>query len=252
MMSYIDARLAYRDWTKRLCEDRRIHSAAFTFGVTAQEDMHAPRNLECAINKVFPRTMLRCNQEMSFSTWLVNGVFPFILYREHNEQLLRMNADPRFGSAPIYSKKDGWSSFFGRMSRPRDGLAVTYLEYMIRRMRDPLHRGMPHFYFDVEEPSWVFEPLINNLKLLKTGRTALACVMAFSFKWDNENELLHMSMIMRSNQWSHLYGDVFGGKGALIAVLRELNLPAGTVTIFSPSFVMDTPKEARALLEEWI
>lgn len=242
---------AYLDFTRQLVKQGRIYDEVIRFGVRLGDSSHEPALFKAKYDELFPRTMLRCDSEMSFATWLVNGVFPRILYEEvHNSRLMNMHDDPRFASAPIYSKKDGWSSFFGRaMGQKRNGTPTSFLQYLIGRMSVPMHRAMPHFYFPTEDAAWVFEPLMNNMRLLKTGRTALACAMAFSFKYDTAKENLHMTIIMRSNQWSHLYGDVFGGRAALLAVMAELGLPNGQVALFSPSYTMDTAPAARQLLQ---
>lgn len=237
----------YIDFTRLLIRAKKLYSGSFSFDVDATETMGEPEGIKFKYDELFPRRMLRCGRELSFSDWQMNGVFPLLLYTELGDNLAALAGDPRFHEAPIYSKKEGWSSFFGRaMGRMANN--TTPLLYMLARMRVPLHRGMPHFYFNVEDPMWVFEPLMTNLNLLKTGRTALACLMAWSFKWDNDDERLHCCMVMRSNQWSHLWGDVFGGRAAMIAILRELGLEKGSVTIFSPSFSLDTPKEAKELV----
>lgn len=120
------------------------------------------------------------------------------------------------------------------------------MRFMLERWRGK-YRGMPHYYFNVEEPEWVCEPLSGRPDIPKTGRTSVSCVMNYGFHWLDGRA--HICVILRHLNWSHGWGDVYGGERLLRAVCDELGIPIGTVTIFANSASMDLPKVAKAYLK---
>jgi hypothetical protein len=203
-------------------------------------------NLGDSITKakeIFPdsKDMYKGDQLMSWPEWLIEGVFPYHLYLEHKESLTDMLKDERLFQPPSFFKKDSHTSFVGRMARPRKG--KSFLAYAIDRWSRGNHKSMPHFYFDVESPEWVFEELMRNQDQIKSGRTAVSCVMNISLRWDSVKKEPWLFLIIKHSQWSHCFGDIFGGALFLNAFLKEVNLPLnGNVGIFFVSVTFDGKK----------
>lgn len=183
-----------------------------------------------------PKRMNRCGKEMSWSEWLVEGVFPTILYNENNKSLFSLLKDKRFSSKAIYSDINGYSSFFGRMARKRKyssyGNFNGFLDLLLYRLKIKNIQSQPMYYFDVENPSWVLEHIFKNPNQLKTNRTSLSCVSNFSFNYVSKEDKLIMSMVLRHNEWSHIAGDIFGGEMIANSIIKELGIKNGVVNIF--------------------
>ncbi len=184
-------------------------------------------------------------REMAWGDWLVESLFPIQLYKENGCSVARLAKDPRIWDIAGFSGGDNYNNSFGRMARPRDGMPDGFALFLLERLRSK-YRGMPHFYFDVEHPEWVLEPLAGRPDIPKTGRTAVSCVMNYGFHY--LNGALNIAVILRHLNWSHGWGDVYGGHALLQAICKETELPMGRVTIFANSASMDEPKIAKAYL----
>ena len=177
--------------------------------------------------------------------WLVESLFPTTLYKQNGCDLRRLAKDKRVWDIAGFS--GNWNNSFGRMARPRDKLPEGFVLWMLDRWAGK-YRGMPQYYFNVEEPEWVCEPLAGRPDIPKTSRTAVSCVMNYGFHWLNDEA--HISVILRHLNWSHGWGDVYGGDALLTALCKEVGCPKGNVTIFANSASMDEPKIAKAYLKE--
>jgi hypothetical protein len=181
---------------------------------------------------------------LPWGDWLVESLFPITLYKQNHESLLNLIRDPRVWEIAGFS--GNWNNSFGRMARPREKFPKGFVDFMIERWRGK-YRGMPLFYFDVEHPEWVCEPLAGRPDIPKTGRTSVSCVMNYGFHWANDTA--NISIVVRHMNWSHGWGDVFGAHAALQALCKELGgLPMGKVSVFANSASMDEPKIAKAYL----
>ena len=149
-------------------------------------------------------------------------------------------------------KREAWNSFVGRTARARPTIPQGMLAYTLERLKRKRTRGFNHFYLPVEDPEWVFAPLAANPRLPKTGRTACACVMNFSINFDTKNNVLHVTTIMRSSLWSHVYGDIFGTTyfvNALLHYLEDAKL-RGQCHIYFPCVSMDLMSKAKTLFHK--
>jgi hypothetical protein len=188
-------------------------------------------------------------KDMPWREWLVWTVFPEQYWLENGRSLLRLLDDPRIYDDPHFGGKDAYNSFFGRMARRREGLPESFMSYTLKRFANKTDRALPHFYFDTESPEWVWNDLVKNPRLLKSWRTSVSCVMNINFRWDALKGYPIVTLVMKHCNWSHAYGDVFGGNALLKAFCHELELPpVGEVHIFMCSCSMDEPKIAREYL----
>jgi len=213
-----------------------------------------------AVSAAFPGVRKgHAGAELPWGEWLIEGVFPRRLYVEHGEKLRPMVDDPRFGQAPILSFKtlDNWHSFFGRAFRRREELdGESFLLYLLDRWSDPVRsyskRSMPHFYFDVERPEWMFAELVHNLAQPRSSRTSHACVSNIGVRWDTRRQRIVLTLVLRHNQWTHLWGDIAGAAWMAEALRRELPYNSGfpECVVDLMSGTMDNPKVARQLLKE--
>jgi hypothetical protein len=73
--------------------------------------------------------------------------------------------------------------------------------------------------------------------------------MNISFRWDGIKGQPIVTLVMKHCNWSHAYGDVFGGNALLAAFCHELGLYTGEVHIFMNSCTLDEPKLAKKFLE---
>lgn len=203
------------------------------------------------LNSIFgSRRWLRCGEDMSYTDWMMNAVFPQKLYELCNYSLETLNTDARFVEEPSYGSLNFWGSFFGRACRLRPGMSITFLEFLLREgKRSTARLAQPHFYFDIESSAWMLEPMLNNPTAIRSWRTKMACMMAFNFKWNTQASQLQVFLLMRSMSWSHSIGEILGGNALAQAVIRELHLPAAEVIIFTPFAAMDKPVQAKKLLE---
>ena len=231
--------------TERLLSERRVT------GFHIQGEAQPPLKEEsAAFSAAFEgkREWKGGNRNMPWGDWLVESLFPTKLYDENSQSLDALCQDPRIWEIKGFSGKDNYNNSFGRMARPRDAVPEGFVRFMLARWRGK-YRGMPQYYFNVEEPEWVCEPLAGRPDIPKTGRTAVSCVMNYGFHWLNDRA--HICVILRHLNWSHSWGDVYGGERLLRAVCDELAvLPMGTVTIFANSASMDLPKVAKRYLKE--
>jgi hypothetical protein len=201
---------------------------------------------------------------MKWSRWLVNGVFPVMLYKKNNSSLNELLNDKRLYDEPSYNKMDSTHSFFGRLARPRDKISEYgnfkgYVDYMLYRLENVQLRSQPHFYFDIENPEWVYRDFAKNPNQLKTIRTSMSCVSNISFRWNSSMMIPVLTLIIRHNQWSHLYGDIFGASRMLLAIRREMYLRTklkewknkGNINIYLISSTMDDSKRAKQIINKW-
>lgn len=248
-MNFVPGNLSdlFQQQTQLLLEQKFLDCHTIQYWTTPEEQVdHAFKpfldELFSAQNKWW-----RYGMHIGYCNWMVGGTFPQYLYEQNNCDLRALMQDDRFYAEPTYAAKENYTSFFGRMARPREGQRLTFLEYMLERWEsDRANLSHRHFYFDVESPEWVFAELIRNPRQVKTGRTSTACIMNWSFHV-SEGQLM-MCILMRSMQWSHMYGELYGGTYALQALLKEMKLPTGCLTVFTPRITMDKAKEARQLL----
>lgn len=228
--------------TERLLKEKRVNGYHQQFAATAWTSEEY-----AAMNAAFENKMALKGdrRRMLWPDWLVESLFPTHLYKLAGGDLLKMCADPR--SYDIAGFSGNYNNSFGRMSRPRKTVPGGFAHFLLERWGGK-YRGMPHFFFDVEHPEWVCEPLVGRPDIPKTGRTAVSCVMLYGFQWLNERA--HITIMLRHLNWSHGWGDVFGGYTALKAVCEQFKpaLPLGNVTIFANSASMDEPRRARHYL----
>jgi len=185
--------------------------------------------------------------------WLTECIFPEQLYEDNGYSLSRLVADDRFWYKPVFSKIDSYHSHIGRMARPRrsGGQYYGFLDYTIDRWKRANHRSMPHFYFDVESPEWIWEELMANPNQIKTGRSATTCTANFCFRWDTINKRLVFYQILKHSQYSHIYGDFCGSAAFVRAFCDEvgLNKDEAVVVLFAITVSMDGKKQAKQYLE---
>lgn len=236
---------AFWKFTRYLLDVRKDYNVMLSFPVSEVEQMHSE-----LLDGIWTKPMRRCGRDMNWRTWLIEGVFPeTTLYAENERDLERLLADPRFTSAPGYSSKEVYSSFFGRMSRPRERVPAGFLSYALGRWRHPRLRAMPSFYFDVESPEWVWEELARNPTQPKGYRGTVSCVMNVSLRWDTKRQTAYLALIIKHNQWSHVYGDIFGAAYFLQAFLKAVGLECSAeVCLVMMSCTMDDPKSAKRIL----
>lgn len=245
---------SYYLFTKELLHSKRTYGSLHSF--VADDCERVVSKLEHRYNSVFSwKKLPKFNTVLPFGTWLIDSVFPRPLYEENNCKLSSMLQDERFFTPPSsFHTKGTYHNFLGRMSRPRnlDGSKyIGFLDYMLDRWKRGNHRSMPHYFFPVESPEWVFEELMRNPNQIKSGRTALACVMNLSFRWDKKNERLVLSVILKHTQWHHTMGDFCGGALIANAVTKELRIVSPpAVNIFLTSASLDYQKEARQIVED--
>ena len=189
-----------------------------------------------------------CGLKMTCTQWNMNKIFPLMLWKENGSSLKRMLQDPRFVQPTAQSKKDNWSSIFGRIGMQRKGLNQSYVEYFLQRWTHAPTRGLPIFYFDPEPPEYVLQPMINNPKMIRHNRVANSCIMAVSLKYESKPDCLFVSIMMRSNLWTHTYGDIFGGSYIGLAFCQELGIGNCQTSLFMPSSAADDKPTMRAIL----
>jgi len=189
-------------------------------------------------------------KKVKFGTWLIDSMFPRPIYEDNDRSVIKMLLDERFFHPPSsLSKKGNFHNFFGRMSRPRKikgSKYIGFLDYMMDRWSRGHHKSMPHFYFSIEDPEWVYEELMRNPEQIKSGRTSVSCMMNMCFRWNPKEESAVMSAVMKHIMWNHSFEDFCGCTLVLVAIAEELGLEAdkGVVNLFIPSATMDYPKEA--------
>lgn len=235
----------FREMTERLLREKRVN------GFFIQGRARPPTEQECrAMDVAFMGKTARKapGRNMPWSDWLVESLFPTLLYKEHGESLEKLARDKRIHEIEGFEGKDNWNNSFGRMARPRPDVPEGFIIFLLERWRSK-YRGMPHFYFDVEYPEWVCAPLVGRPDIPKTGRTSVSCVMNYGFHWLNGEA--NISVVLRHLNWSHGWGDVYGGERFLRALCKELGgLPLGNVNIFANSASMDEPQAAKRYLKE--
>lgn len=170
-------------------------------------------------------------KEVYWPEYLTYSTFPQMLYEDHGYSLDSMLDDERFYCPPTFSKKESTHSFAGRMSRPRDVEGSKYLgflDYTLERWskggarNDYSRRSMPHFFFEIESPEWIYAELMKNPTMPRSGRTATTCVANIAFRWNTIEKKAILTIVLKHAQWSHLYGDFCGGANFLRAFEREL------------------------------
>lgn len=239
--------MSYLKFTGGLIGAKRTYGSLHTFG----SDLYMDGEIEEMYNAVFAgKTAYKDNIEMGWGTWLIDCVFPRYLYTRHSCSLKEMLIDDKLWWAPTFSERSSCHSHFGRMARPREvpgSKYIGFLDYLLDRWSRGNHRSMPHFYFDIESPGWIFGELMRNPNQIKTGRTATSCVTNFSFRWNPIDKIPVMTMIVKHTQWHHSFGDFFGAVYMLRAIARELGLDPfkGLVNLFFVSASLDHTKEAK-------
>ena len=227
--------------------------------IEAQEDPYPERHSRCLDAAFGDKTAGHCGQTLRWADWLVEGVFPTHLYEEAGRSLRALIRDERFYDDPplSFQSKESYHNFIGRMSRPRPvfvGSPYTgFLDYTLERFADEscnrVKRSMPHFYFSVEDPAWIFEPLVRNPALPRTNRTSVSCVCNVSFRYSPERKTTIITLILKHCQWSHLWGDIWGGTLFANAFHRELGLEnTPVVVIDAMAITLDKPKQAKDYL----
>lgn len=247
---------AYLQYTGDLlaAPDHRVHQHTIAWTLSPpfhQDRLNPPSRIRHWLDAQYvDGQWQRFDRDMTYTTWNVNVIFPVLLWEEHGFDLASMLEDPRLFHPPAHKRRDNWSSDFGRMCMPRPGLRVGFGHYMLERMRNPYYRSQPVFHFDLEGSAYVFEPMINNPRVVKHQRVYTTCVMQIAFKLEAGEDRLYVSLIMRSNKWTHIYGDIFGASYIATAVCKELGIGNWQAAIFIPSGVGDDVTVMRGLLRE--
>lgn len=200
-----------------------------------------------ALDPLMPRAHLM-GEEISNSEWNLNSVFPQKLYELNGCSLERMLEDKRLYSKRTFSSKDSWRSFFGYMATPSVEISQGMIRYWLESWRSKINRCAPYFYFKVTDAHWAFEELARNTRQPLSGRVATACLMGVSLIYESKKDCLHFQMHMRSVQWSHLYGDVFGGAAMARAFQKEVGVKNAALSIAAPKMTMDKPTIAKKVL----
>ena len=179
--------------------------------------------------------------------FLKQTVFPEWLYEE-NGSIKNMLKDERLYDKPHYGGIDSQNSFFGRLCRDREGLKQNFMEYVLEHFQDKRKRKLPHFYFDIEKPEWVWKDLINT-NAIKSWRTSVSCVMNMGFRWDSQEKCPVLNMVIKHCNWSHLYGDIYGGNALMKAFCDELGFEDGRVCLFMVSMSNYEKKKAKQIIQ---
>jgi hypothetical protein len=234
----------FADLTIRLHQEKRV-SGFFMQAPARAATAHEKRVLDTAFDG--KTAMKGHGRQLAWGDWLVESLFPTHFYALHNRSLRRLVADESLWETYGFSGNDNNS--FCRMARPRPDLPEGFVNFMLDRLKGK-YGGTPLFYFDVEQPEWVCAPLSGRPDIPKTGRTSVSCVMNYGFH--NLAGTLSISIILRHMNWSHSWGDVYGGHAALKAVCDETGLKMGSVSIFANSASMDEPKAAKTYIKYMI
>jgi len=234
----------FTEMTRRLLKEKRV-SGFFLQGTPSQP---SPAEWD-AFHKAFAgKTEPKGNQPaMPWGDWLVESLFPKMLYADAGHSLRKMVKDPRSYEIAGFSGIGNYNNSFGRMARPRDEVPEGFLVFMLDRIAGK-YGGMPLYWFDVEYPEWVCAPLSGRPDIPKTGRTSVSCVMNYGFHLLNGK--LSITIGLRHLNWSHGWGDVYGAEAVLRAICKEAKCEPGLIYIFANSATMDEPKIAKAYLQE--
>lgn len=235
----------FREMTERLLREKRVNG--FFIQGPARAATQRERD---AMGVAFMGKTARKGggRTMPWADWLVESLFPTMLYEEHGGSLMKLIKDTRIHDIEGFEGHGNFNNSFGRMVRPRPAIPEGFMQFMLERWRGK-YRGMPQYYFDVEYPEWVTQPLVGRPDIPKTGRTSVSCVMNYGFQWLDDKA--HISVVLRHLNWSHGWGDVYGGERLLRAICEELDgLPLGNVNIFANSASMDEPQAAKRYLKE--
>lgn len=231
--------------TERLLKERRV-SGFFLQGIPLPPLVTEIKAFDTAFGG--KRAMKGGGREMCWGDWLVESLFPTMLYMENEHSIRKLVKDKRcWDGIQGFSGGDSWNNSFGRMARPRDGVPEGFAVFMLDRLAGK-YGGMPLYWFDVEYPEWVCEPLSGRPDIPKTGRTSVSCVMNYGFHFLEGK--LNMTVGLRHLNWSHGWGDVYGGYAVLRAICKEAKCTMGQLTIFANSATMDEPKIAKTYLKE--
>lgn len=230
--------------TQKMLSERKAYGVSIRFNMGLEDFALAQ-----AFDQTFEgKTEIHHGGPIPWRDYLTSAIFPWHYYNEHKQDLKSMLKDERIWGKPGYRGKDVTHNFFGRMCRPRAGLNENFMDYTLRRFKDKNHRTMPHFYFDVNEPEWVWHDLVNNPKLIKSWRTACTCVMNIVFRWDSIQARPIITIIVKHCNWSHSYGDVFGANMLAQAFCKELGFKDAEIIVYCISLTMDESAKAKKLL----
>lgn len=245
-----------------ITEELLLKKKIFNFVYRASVGKSHSVVVESVLVKAFKyKTAWKQGTEVYWPEYLTYSTFPQMLYEDNGESLSALLKDERFFHPPVFSKKESTHSFAGRMSRPRDVVGskyVGFLDYTIDRWSkggsgdNYSRRSMPHFFFEIESPEWIYAELMKNPTMPRSGRTATTCVANIAFRWNTIEKKAILTIILKHAQWSHLYGDFCGGADFLRAFEKELggfdNPPE--LVVMGVSASMDDTKIARDFLDK--
>jgi hypothetical protein len=248
---------SYLEFTADLLQSKRTFGSLHQFSTFGA--VKTVKEMEARYNDIFSwKTLPKMGQDnVPFGTWLIESVFPSSLYKQNGSKLSKLLGDSRFSEAPSnFHNHDTYHNFLGRLARRRSVAGskyVGFLDYLLDRWKRDNHRSMPHFYFSIEDPDWVFAELMRNTNQIKSGRTAVSCVMNMCFRWNPKEKQLVLSIILKHTQWHHTIGDFCGGALIAQAVAKEVGEDPNNcvVNIFLPSASLDYPKEAKAVVRQF-
>jgi len=242
----------FKDITERLLETDKIFGCYYSFDPCKEHDLLTKAIFDMSW---YPKTAWKGGEELPWGTFLIEAVFPERLYGAAGHSLSNMLKDKRLYDCPSATSKATNHSHFGRMCRDRDVFKGTgynsYMQYAIDRWSRGNHRSMPHYYFDVESPEWMFEELFRNKNQIKSGRTATSCSTNFSFRYDTQMKATHVYQILKHSQYSHIFGDLCGTAALARAFCKEVRVSIDNCFchVFAVSVSMDGRKEGKAFLE---
>ena len=180
--------------------------------------------------------------------WLILSGFPQDVYLEHGEDLLATARDERVTDTRL-SGKSTRHNFFGRLCR-KQASGISYIEYMLDRFSRGNHKSFPHFHFDVEPKSWLFENLMKNPNQIRCVRVAATCCVEMFFRYIPKNNTLIVGWIMRHAMWTHLYEDIYCPWYIAQAVCKHIGITDFQVQVFFVSLKADTKTKIRSFLDK--
>lgn len=240
---------AFYHSTKYILKNKIVYNFMCRCSVPSHEDSDIKDAVAFAFNS---KKAWKHGKEVFWPEWLGEGVFSQKLYEENGCSLLKLLQDDRFFHEPTFTKHNSTHSMIGRMSRERESFKNSsykgFLDYTIGRWKkggcrnDYSRRSMPHFYFDVEQPEWIWSNLAKNDNMPKCSRTSVSCMVNVGIRWNKVEEKVVVTLIFKHNQWSHLYGDFCGGANFVRAFEKEVGSPSKTepeLVIFAISSTLD-------------
>lgn len=241
---------------KRVNGDNRCYGALLSFYATGGRKF---KYLKKIFDEVFNKSLYKAGRMMQWSDWLVDSFFPREIYNDCDCSLDKMFEDERLYHKPSFSfdNKDCYHSFYGRMSRKRKmfsqyGNFDNFMQLLLYRLSDDRLKKMPMYYIDIEKPDWVLEHIAKNPNQIKTGRTSVSCIMNMMFRWNIGYDCLQVSLIVRHNQWTHLWEEIFGSIEMVIAIENELKLKNKTIiNVYFLSATLDEPTKAKQIINSF-